>query len=69
MGTAEAVNSSYELPSYTSRDWHRDWGSIEMYRLRTNSVGEAPVEAEIDYELIQRSGWWKPSEMNITTGG
>ena len=68
MGTAEAVNYSYEPPSYTARDWHRDWGSIEMYQLRTNSAGEAPVEAEIDYEVIQRSGWWKPSEMNIATG-
>ena len=69
MGTAEAVNSSYELPSYTRHDWHRDWGSIEIYQPRTDSSGTAPDEAEIDYELIQRSGWWKPSEMNINTGG
>ena len=67
MGTAEAVNSSYELPSYTRNDWHRDWGSIEIYELRENSVGEAPAVAEIDHEVIQRSGWWKPSEMNIST--
>lgn len=67
MGTAEAVNSSYELPSYTRNDWHRDWGSIEIYELRTDSTGTAPVEAEIDYEVIPRSGWWKPSEMNIST--
>ncbi|GAB3701623.1 arabinosyltransferase domain-containing protein [Corynebacterium nasicanis] len=67
MGTAEAVNSSYELPSYTRNNWHRDWGSLEIYELRTNSVGDAPVEAEITHEVIQRSGWWKPSEMNIAT--
>ncbi|GGO12351.1 arabinosyltransferase domain-containing protein [Corynebacterium marinum] len=69
MGTAEAVNFSYELPSYTRQDWHRDWGSIEIYQPRTNSAGASPDNAEIDYELIQRSGWWKPSEMNINTGG
>ncbi|WP_164546412.1 arabinosyltransferase domain-containing protein [Corynebacterium hylobatis] len=67
MGTAEAVNSSYELPSYTRQDWHRDWGSIEIYELRTNSADVTPADAEIDYELIQRPGWWKPSNMNITT--
>ena len=67
MGTAEAVNWSYELPSYTRDDWHRDWGSIEVYLRRTNSEGTAPDDAVIDYQTIQRSGLWHPSDMNIDT--
>nr|WP_245974973.1 arabinosyltransferase domain-containing protein [Corynebacterium alimapuense] len=65
MGTADAVNSSYELPSYTKSDWHRDWGSIEIYLRRVNSEGTAPVDAEIDMEVVSRSGLWMPSEMMI----
>jgi len=65
MATAEAVNYSYEIPSYLNNDWARDWGSIEKYELRTNSLGEAPAEADIDLEVIQRSGLWKNSEMKI----
>ena len=65
MATAEAVNYSYEIPSYLTNDWARDWGSIEKYELRTNSLGEAPAEADIDLEVIQRSGLWKNSEMKI----
>ncbi|AGF71268.1 arabinosyltransferase domain-containing protein [Corynebacterium halotolerans] len=65
MGTAEAVNWSFELPSYTKDDWHRDWGSIEIYLRRANSEGQAPDNAEIDTETIQRSGLWHPSDMKI----
>lgn len=65
MGTAEAVNSSYELPSYTLNDWHRDWGSIEIYERRQNSRGEVPADAEINHEQISRSGFWDPGEMMI----
>ncbi|MFS0469516.1 arabinosyltransferase C-terminal domain-containing protein, partial [Corynebacterium striatum] len=65
MATAEAVNYSYEIPSYLNNDWARDWGAIEKYELRTNSKGEAPAEAQIDHEVISRSGLWKQSEMKI----
>ena len=69
LATAEAVNYSYEIPSYLNNDWARDWGSIEKYELRTNSRGEAPLEADIDQEIIQRSGLWKNSEMKIRPEG
>ena len=69
MSTAEAVNFSYEIPSYLDKDWTRDWGSIEKYELRTNSEGTPPAEAEIDYEEITRTGWWKNSEMKIRPEG
>ncbi|WP_293768105.1 arabinosyltransferase domain-containing protein [uncultured Corynebacterium sp.] len=65
MATAEAVNYSYEIPSYLNDDWARDWGSIEKYELRTNSNGDAPDLATVDHEIIQRSGLWKNSEMKI----
>nr|WP_246014480.1 arabinosyltransferase domain-containing protein [Corynebacterium endometrii] len=69
MATAEAVNYSYEIPSYLANDWARDYGSIEKYELRTNSLGEAPVEADIQHEVITRSGLWKDSEMKIRPEG
>lgn len=65
LATAEAVNSSHEIPSYTRNDWQRDWGSVERYVRRTNSEGDIPAEADITYEEIVRSGLWNPSEMNI----
>ena len=65
LSTAEAVNSAYEMPGYLDKDWHRDWGSAYRYVLRTNSLGQDPAPAEINYEEIMRSGWWKSSDMKI----
>ena len=65
MGTAEAVNTAYEIPSYLKNDWGRDWGSIERYELRTNSQNEAPQVADVDLETIQRSGIWNPGSMKV----
>ncbi|STC69361.1 arabinosyltransferase domain-containing protein [Corynebacterium pilosum] len=65
LGTAEAVNYSYEVPGYLRDDWQRDWGSVSKYHLRTNSQGEAPKLATIDHEEITRSGLWHPSDMKI----
>ncbi len=65
MGTAEAVNTAYEIPSYLRNDWGRDWGSIELYELRTNSQNEAPKVAEVNLETIQRSGLWNPGSMKV----
>nr|WP_152823144.1 MULTISPECIES: arabinosyltransferase domain-containing protein [unclassified Corynebacterium] len=69
MGTVEAVNESYELPSYLRDDWRRDWGSIEIYEPRTNSEDQAPDTAEITQKEVTRSGLWNPGEMNIDTKG
>lgn len=65
LATAEAVNSSYEVPSYTRGDWNRDWGSIQRYELRADSAGTEPDPAVIDTEEITRSGTWHESNMNI----
>nr|WP_256478200.1 arabinosyltransferase domain-containing protein [Corynebacterium stercoris] len=65
LATAEAVNYSYEVPGYLRNDWQRDWGSIAKYELRTDSTGEAPEEADIDYITVQRWGWWTPGPMKI----
>lgn len=67
LGTAEVLNTSFELASYSKDDWMRDWGSILRYRLRTNSVGEVPAQAEITTETITRSGLWNPGHQNIQT--
>ena len=65
LSTAEAVNYSYEIPGYLKTDWQRDWGSIAKYERRTNSVGDIPENAEIDYDEVVRSGWWTPGPMKI----
>ncbi|GAB3082647.1 arabinosyltransferase domain-containing protein [Corynebacterium aquatimens] len=65
MSTAEAVNAAYELPGYLDKDWQRDWGSVNQYILRTNSLGENPDLATINYETVTRSGLWHPSDMKI----
>ncbi|MCZ9309870.1 arabinosyltransferase domain-containing protein [Corynebacterium uberis] len=67
MGTTEAVNTTYELPGYLRHDWGRDWGSIELYRLRTNSQGDAPTPAHITEDDVIRSGIWSPGKMHIKT--
>lgn len=67
MGPAEAVNEAYVIPSYLENDYKRDWGSLEQYTPRTNSQGETPKLAEIDTEVITRSGLWNPGHMNVTT--
>ena len=69
MATAEAVNYSYEIPSYLDGDWARDWGAIQKYELRTNSAGTTPDPADINYEEITRTGWWQNSEMKIRKEG
>ncbi|MHA2787785.1 arabinosyltransferase domain-containing protein [Corynebacterium sp. S7] len=65
LGTAEAVNYSYEIPAYLRDDWQRDWGSVYKYEQRTDSTGQKPDLAQIDYEEITRSGLWYPSKMKI----
>nr|WP_245533806.1 arabinosyltransferase domain-containing protein [Corynebacterium lubricantis] len=65
LGTAEAVNYSYEIPAYLRGDWQRDWGSVAKYEQRTDSTGQKPDLAQIDYEEITRSGLWHPSDMKI----
>ncbi|APT83803.1 arabinosyltransferase domain-containing protein [Corynebacterium aquilae] len=66
MGIAEAINTSVEVPAYLKDDWGRDWGSLERYRLRTNSRGVTPEQAEITVEDITRTGWWNPGPMKIS---
>ncbi|WP_235840474.1 arabinosyltransferase domain-containing protein [Corynebacterium yudongzhengii] len=65
MATAEAVNTSYEIPSYAANDWQRDWGSLERYQLRRDSEGNEPDKAVINHEEIVRSGLWHESDMKI----
>lgn len=67
LGTAEAVNFSYEVPAYAKDDWLRDWGAIEKYEMRPNSVGEVPDLAAIELETVRRSGLWNPGHQNIDT--
>lgn len=67
MGTAEAVNHSVLMPTYTNGDWKRDWGSLEKLVTRRDSAGNTPRVADIETEVITRSGLWYPGPMNIET--
>jgi len=69
MSTAEAVNYSYEIPSYLNNDWARDWGAVEKYELRTNSQGQSPADATIQHDTISRAGWWQESKMKVRPEG
>ncbi|GGG81018.1 arabinosyltransferase domain-containing protein [Corynebacterium pelargi] len=66
QGPVEAIDSSFQLPSYAKDDWRRDWGTIEIYNPRTNAEGEAPDDADIDIKEVTRSGTWTPGLMNIS---
>ncbi|MBV7294409.1 arabinosyltransferase domain-containing protein [Corynebacterium sp. TAE3-ERU12] len=62
LGIADTVNDAVAVPTYEKDDWGRDWGSVErLTPRRTNGV--APVPAEIDSEVITRSGLWSPGKM------
>ncbi|MBZ8177434.1 arabinosyltransferase [Corynebacterium sp. 3HC-13] len=65
MGSVESVLTSWEKPAYLKGDWQRDWGSLEIYSLRTDSQGKTPDTAEIDHEVIRRAGWWNPGKMKL----
>lgn len=63
MGIYEALGIAEELPTYLNNDWDRDWGSIEKLELRTDSSGEEPTPAIVDYETVTRSGLWSPGHI------
>lgn len=65
MGLVEAVNTSYQMPTYLKDDWGRDWGSLEIYEPRTDTDHPAPATATIDHRQVTRSGLWNPSEIFI----
>ncbi len=65
MGVVDTVNTVRELPSYLNKDWKRDWGTVEVYRRRTNSLDVTPNPGEIDYQEMTRSGLWSTGHMKI----
>lgn len=66
MGVVDAVNSMDHLPAYLNKDWQRDWGTLEIYKQRTNSLDIAPDPGDVDYQEITRSGLWSTGHMKIT---
>ncbi|AZA10462.1 arabinosyltransferase domain-containing protein [Corynebacterium gerontici] len=66
QGPVEAIDSSFQLPSYAKNDWRRDWGTIEIYNPRTDSQDQKPDNADIQLEEVRRAGTWTPGLMNIS---
>lgn len=63
MGVVDPVSSARELPSYLNNDWMRDWGTVEVYTPRKNSLNIAPDKGVIDYQEVTRSGVWSTGHM------
>lgn len=51
---------AHVMPTYLSRDWGRDWGSLRRY----TPVVDAS-EAHLDLGTATRSGLWSPGPIRI----
>ncbi|WP_445271013.1 arabinosyltransferase C-terminal domain-containing protein, partial [Streptomyces sp. DSM 41634] len=51
---------AHVMPTYLSRDWGRDWGSVRRF----DPIVRAP-EARVDLGRATRSGLWNPAPMRI----
>ncbi|NIH97649.1 hypothetical protein FHU31_004639 [Mycolicibacterium fluoranthenivorans] len=54
------ANGVTQVPTYLSRDWGRDWGSLRRF----DPVVEAP-EAHLNLATATRSGLWNPGPIRI----
>lgn len=60
LGITDLLLRAHLMPSYLSRDWGQDWGSIHRFE----TVVDAPP-AEIELGSATRSGLWSPGEIRI----
>lgn len=54
------ANGVTQVPTYLSRDWGRDWGSLRRF----DPVVEAP-EAHLNLATATRGGLWNPGPIRI----
>jgi arabinosyltransferase B len=60
LGISDLLLRQHVMPSYLSRDWGRDWGSLRRF----DTIVDA-VPAQIDLGTAVRSGLWSPGEIRI----
>ena len=60
LGISDVLLRAHVMPTYLSRDWGRDWGSLRRF----DTVVDAP-QARIDLGTATRSGLWSPGPIRI----
>ena len=60
LGITDLLLRAHVMPTYLSRDWGRDWGSLRRY----TPVVDAP-EARLDLGTATHSGLWSPGPIRI----
>lgn len=60
LGITDLLLRAHVMPTYLSRDWGRDWGSVRRF----DPIVRAP-EARVDLGRATRSGLWNPAPMRI----
>lgn len=60
LGITDLLLRAHVMPTYLSRDWGRDWGSLRQFE----PVVNAP-EAHLDRGTTTRSGLWNPGPIRI----
>lgn len=60
LGISDVLLRAHVMPTYLSRDWGRDWGSLRKF----DTVVDA-TEARIDLSTATRSGLWSPGPIRI----
>ncbi len=60
LGISDVLLRAHVIPTYLSRDWGRDWGSLRRFETIVN----APA-AHIELGTATRSGLWSPGRMRI----
>lgn len=61
LGITDLLLRAHVMPTYLSRDWGRDWGSLRRF----DPVVDAP-EARLDLGSATRSGLWNPAPIRIS---
>ncbi|OMC41706.1 arabinosyltransferase [Mycobacterium sp. GA-1841] len=60
LGISDLLLRAHVMPTYLSRDWGRDWGSLRQF----TPVVDAP-EADLQLGTAVRSGLWSPGPIRI----
>ncbi len=60
LGITDLLLRAHVIPTYLSRDWGRDWGSLRRFE----PIVDAP-EAHLDLGTATRSGLWNPAPIRI----
>ncbi|MUL67149.1 arabinosyltransferase [Mycobacterium sp. CBMA 234] len=60
LGITDLLLRAHVMPTYLSRDWGRDWGSLRRY----DTVVDAP-EAQLTLGAATHTGLWSPGPIRI----